>query len=375
MLKRFFEKAISSSIPVPAYKIVDFIAKYDGTFVRLNCFNSLYDELEPRVKEFKESVLRDTPNLSIFDKLPFSVWNYKGDKFNCLIFSLDLVNGRYSTVISHNIPFLTILQIGQDIYVSKFGNASDTISINNIKNIINTCVENKLFPSNYKVHSLTNDIIEKPFNFLTRSRQLVYRLLIEETEKTNKFNTGLGESTIWKNGKPSGITFNIQTQPFELQIQEAKIKTWEIDSYSNVFISGDYFVYTRFGEELISEYDYYRPAISIYKYDDVLVNELFDLYFNGHIIGEYNSNEPYYYYCLRYITPDLKTIANLPQKFEDKMKSFLEKRLQNEIDNNIDIDYVIKNIKGQLVSLQNFKLRNQDLLMEALSKYQEVEVV
>ena len=57
------------------------------------------------------------------------------------------------------------------------------------------------------------------------------------------------------------------------------------------------------------------------------------------------------------------------------MKSFLEKRLQNEIDKNIDIDYVIKNIKEQLVSLQNFKLRNQDLLREALSKYQEVEVV
>ena len=57
------------------------------------------------------------------------------------------------------------------------------------------------------------------------------------------------------------------------------------------------------------------------------------------------------------------------------MKSFLEKRLQNEIDKNIDIDYVIKNIKEQLTSLQNFKLRNQDLLMEALSKYQKIEVV
>lgn len=375
MLKRFFEKAISSSVPVPAYKIVDFIAKYDGTFVRLNCFNSLYDELEPRVKEFKESVLRDTPNLSIFDKLPFSVWNYKGDKFNCLIFSLDLVNGRYSTVISHNIPFLTILQIGQDIYVSKFGNASDTISINNIKNIINRGVESESFPSKYKVHSLTNDIIEKPFDFLTRSRQLVYRLSIEETEKTNKFNTGLGESTIWKNGKPSGVAFNIQTPPFELLIKEAKITTWELDDYGDIFISGDYFVFTGLGEELISESNYYTPSISIYKYDDILLNELFDLYFNSHIIGEYNSNEPYDYYCRHYITPDLRTIANLPQKFEDKMKSFLEKRLQNEIDKNIDIDYVIKNIKEQLVSLQNFKLRNQDLLREALSKYQEVEVV
>jgi hypothetical protein len=375
MLKRFLEKAISSSVPVPAYKIVDFMAKYDGTFVRLNCFSSLYDEWEPRVKKFKENILRDTPNFSIFDKLPFSVWNYKGDEFNCLIFSFDLINGRYSTVISRNVPFLTILQIGQNIYVSKFGNTTDIISINNIKNIINTGVESELFPSNYKVHSLTYDIIEKPFNFSTRSRQLVYRLSIEETKKTNKFNTGLGESTIWKNGKPSGIAFNIQTPPFELLIKEAKIKTWEMDDYGDIFISGDYFVYTSFGEELINESTYYMPSISIYKYDDILVSELFDLYFNSHIIGEYNSNESYYYYCHHYITPDLRTIANLPQKFEDKMKSFLEKRLQNEIDKNIDIDYVIKNIKEQLTSLQNFKLRNQDLLMEALSKYQKIEVV
>lgn len=375
MLKRFLEKVISSSVSVPAYKIVDFIAKYDGTFVRLNCFSSLYDELEPIVKEFKDNVFLHNQDISRFDKLYFSVWNYKGKEFNCLIFSFDLINMRYSSVISRNVPFLTILQIGQHIYVSKFGNTYDTISINNIKNIINTGVESELFPSNYKVHSLTYDIIEKPFNFLARSHQLVYQLSIEETKKNNKFNTGLGESTIWKSGKPSGMTFNIQTPPFELVIQEAKIKTLELDDYGDIFISGDYFVYTRFGEELISEYDYYRPAISIYKYDDVLVNELFDLYFNGNIIGNYNSADPYYYYCLRYITPYLRTIANLPQKFEDKMKSFLEKRLQNEMDNNIDIDYVIKNIKGQLVSLQNFKLRNQDLLREALSKYQEVEVV
>lgn len=375
MLKRFLEKVISSSVSVPAYKIVDFIAKYDGTFVRLNCFSSLYDELEPIVKEFKDNVFLHNQDISRFDKLYFSVWNYKGKEFNCLIFSFDLINMRYSSVISRNVPFLTILQIGQHIYVSKFGNTYDTISINNIKNIINTGVESELFPSNYKVHSLTYDIIEKPFNFLARSHQLVYQLSIEETKKNNKFNTGLGESTIWKSGKPSGMTFNIQTPPFELVIQEAKIKTLELDDYGDIFISGDYFVYTRFGEELISEYDYYRPAISIYKYDDVLVNELFDLYFNSHIIGEYNSNESYYYYCHHYITPDLRTIANLPQKFEDKMKSFLEKRLQNEIDKNIDIDYVIKNIKEQLTSLQNFKLRNQDLLMEALSKYQKIEVV
>lgn len=374
MLKRFFKKTLLPS--VPAYRIVDFMAKYDGKFVRLDCFNTLYDDFEPYMNKFKKDILRKNKNLSTFDKLPFSVWNYKGDEFNCLIFSFDLINGRYSSIISRNTPFLTILQIEQDIYVSKFGYTYDAIPFNNIKNIINIGTDCGLFPSNYKIHNLTDDIINKPFTFSTRSPQLVYRLSINETVKTNKFNQGLGESTIWKNGKPSGLLFNVGIRSFELSIKEAEIKTLDIDDYGDVFISGDYFVYTNFAnEELVSEHSNYIPLISIYKYDDILVSELFELYFNSNIIGDYNSEEPYWAYCQGYITPDLRTIANLPQKFENKMKSYLETRLQNEINNNIDIDYVIENIKDQLLSLQNFKLRNQDLLVEALSKYQDIEVI
>lgn len=373
MLNRFF-KAVSPV--VPAYKISDFMAKYDGKFIRLDYFNTLYDDFEPYMNKFKKDILRKNKNLSTFDKLPFSVWNYKGDEFNCLIFSFDLINGRYSSIISRNTPFLTILQIEQDIYVSKFGYTYDAIPFNNIKNIINIGTECGLFPSNYKIHNLTDDIINKPFTFSIRSHQLVYRLSINETVKTNKFNQGLGESTIWKNGKPSGLLFNLGIRSFELSIKEAEIKTLDIDDYGDVFISGDYFVYTNFAdEELVSEHSNYIPLISIYKYDDILVSELFELYFNSNIIGGYNSEEPYWAYCQGYITPDLRTIANLPQKFENKMKSYLETRLQNEINNNIDIDYVIENIKDQLLSLQNFKLRNQDLLVEALSKYQDIEVI
>lgn len=374
MIKQFFKNAFS--IAVPAYRIVDFIAKYDGKFIRLDCFNTLYDELKPHLNKFKENILNENQNLSAFDNLPFSVWNYKGDEFNCLIFSFDLINGRYSSIVSHNIPFLTILQFGQDIYVSKFGNTFDSIPLNNIKNIVNTGVECGLFPPSYIIQSLTKDIIEKTFPFSKRTGQLVYRLSIDETEKINKFNKGLGSSTIWKNGKPSGLSFDIETPSFELSIQEAKIQTWNMDNYGDIFISGDYFVYTNFGdEELISKYNYYMPVISIYKYDDILVGEFFDLYFRNNIVNKHKFDEPYYDYCQRYITPDLKIIANLPQKFEDKMKSYLGKRLQNETNNNIDIDYVIENIKSQLLSLQEYKLRNQDLLIEALSKYQDIEVI
>ena len=372
MLKRFFKKTLSPS--VPAYRIVDFMAKYDGKFVRLDYFNTLYDDLKPYTHKFKENILDKNYNLSTFDNLPFSVWNYKGDEFNCVIFSFDLINGRYSSIISENIPFLTILQIDKDISVSQFGNTFDTIPFNIIKNIINTGVGFELFPYNYKIQNLTNDIIEKPYAFSARPSQLVYRLSIEESEKTNKFNTGLGQSTIWKNGKPSGLTFDVQTPSFNLLIKEAKIKTLKLDDYSDMFISGEYFVYTNFGAELRSAY-YDTPSISIYKYDDILASELFDAYFNSEIIGGYNSKLPYSHYCSWYISPDLRTIANLPQKFANKMKSFLENRLQNEINSNIDIDYVIENIKGQLLSLQDFKLRNQDLLIEALSKYQEIEVI
>ena len=46
MLNRFF-KAVAPV--VPAYKISDFMAKYDGKFVRLNCFNTLYDDFEPYI--------------------------------------------------------------------------------------------------------------------------------------------------------------------------------------------------------------------------------------------------------------------------------------------------------------------------------------
>ena len=65
----------------------------------------------------------------------------------------------------------------------------------------------------------------------------------------------------------------------------------------------------------------------------------------------------------------------MPQKFKDKARAHLEKRLQAEEKSNIDIEYVMKNIKGQLLSLQAFKLQNQKLIHDALSEFQEIEVI
>ena len=206
MLKEFFKKI--TSLSVPAYRVVDFIAKYDGEFIKLDCFNDLYNELIPHINQFKENILDKNLHINSPNELHFAGWNYKGDEFNCIIFSFDVINGRYSSIMSDNIPFLTILQVGQDIYISEFGRKLDTLPIDNIKNIIKVGVNNVLFPENHKIHNLTNEVIEKPFTFKKRQPPLVYKLSIDTSEyKTNSLNTGLGSSTIWQNGKPTGLTF------------------------------------------------------------------------------------------------------------------------------------------------------------------------
>lgn len=376
MLKEFFKKI--TSLSVPAYRVVDFIAKYDGEFIKLDCFNDLYNELAPHINQFKENILDKNLHINSPNELHFTVWNYKGDEFNCIIFSFDVINGRYSSIMSDNIPFLTILQVGQDIYISEFGRNLDTLPIDNIKNIIRVGVNNGLFPENHKIHNLTNDVIEKPFTFKERQPPLVYKLSIDNIEyKTNSLNTGLGSSTIWQNGKPTGLTFDIKVPAFSVHFPKAQIKSWKMDVYGDIFISGEYFAYTTFGdEEWIPDYGYYSPSFFIGKCDDILVNEVFELYFNHILIGNSDHNfDNEFKYCRYYITPNPSKISHLPHKFKDKARMHLEKRLQAEEKSNIDIEYVMRNIKSQLLSLQEFKLQNQKLIQDALSEFQEIEVI
>jgi hypothetical protein len=376
MLKRFLKKITSPT--VPAYQVVDFMAKYDGAFIKLDCFNILYKELAPHINQFKENIMDKNSHINSFNQLHFAVWNYKGDEFNCIIFSFDVINGRYSSIMSDNIPFLTILQVGQDVYISEFGRNLDTLPIDNIKNIIKVGVNNGLFPENHKIHNLTNEVIEKPFTFKGRQPPLVYKLSIANTEyKTNSLNTGLGSSTIWQNGKPTGLTFDIKVPAFSVDFPKAQINSWKMDVYGDIFIGGEYFVYTTFGdEEKIPDYGYYLPSFFIGKYDDILVNEVFELYFDHILTGNSDHNfDNEFKYCRHYITLNPSAISHLPQKLDDKTRTYLKKRLQAEEKSNIDIEYVMKNIKGQLLSLQEFKLQNQKLIQDALSELQEIEVI
>lgn len=376
MLKRFFKKITSPT--VPAYQVVDFMAKYDGAFIKLDCFNILYKELAPHINQFKENIMDKNLHINSPNELHFAVWNYKGDEFNCIIFSFNVINGRYSSIMSDNIPFLTILQVGQDVYISEFGRNLDTLPIDNIKNIIKVGVNNGLFPENHKIHNLTNEVIEADFLFKKRQPPLVYKLSIDDSEyKTNSLNTGLGSSTIWQNGKPTGLTFDIKLPAFSVRCPKVQIKSWKMDVYGDIFISGEYFVYTTFDdEERIPDYGYYTPSFFIGKYDYILINEVFDLYFDYILIDNSAHNfDNEFKYCRHYITPNPSTISHLPQKFKDKARAHLEKRLQAEEKSNIDIEYVMKNIKGQLLSLQEFKLQNQKLIQDALSELQEIEVI
>lgn len=376
MLKRFFKKITSPT--VPAYQVVDFMAKYDGVFIKLDCFNILYKELAPHINQFKENIMDKNLHINSPNELHFAVWNYKGDEFNCIIFSFDIINGRYSSIMSDNIPFLTILQVGQDVYISEFGRNLDTLPIDNIKNIIKVGVNNGLFPENHKIHNLTNEVIEADFLFKKRQPPLVYKLSINNTEyKTNSFNTGLGSSTIWQNGKPTGLTFDIKVPAFSVDFPKAQINSWKMGVYGDIFISGEYFVYTTFGdEEKIPDYGYYLPSFFIGKYDDILVNEVFDLYFDHILTGNSDHNfDNEFKYCRHYITLNPSAISHLPQKLEDKTRTYLKKRLQAEEKSNMDIEYVMKNIKGQLLLLQEFKLQNQKLIQDALSELQEIEVI
>lgn len=378
MLKEFFKKI--TSLSVPAYRVVDFIAKYDGEFIKLDCFNDLYNELAPHINQFKENIADSNLHISSVNELHFTVWNYKGDDFNCIIFSFDSINGRYSSIISNNIPFLTILQVGRDIYLSEFGRNLDTLPFNNIRNIIKVGVNNGLFPEKYKIHNLTNEVIEKQFTFKERQLPLVYMLSIDNTEyKTNSFKTGSGISRTWSNGEAGGLLFDIKLPDFTLSLPKVCIDSWKIYAYGDLFISGKYFVYTgytAFKDESKLHYNYFEPSIFIGKYDDILVNEVFDLYFGYILTGNRDHNfDNEFKYCRFYITPNPSTISHLPQKFKDKARTHFEKRLKEEEKSNIDIEYVMQNIENQLLSLQKFKLQNQKLIHDALSEFQEIEVI
>lgn len=162
---RFLQKIISPA--VPAGKIVDFIVKYDGEFIELNQFNQLGRELSKNLKQFKREICQYRPFAS---KSRISVFNYKGGRFNCLILSINISECASNSI---NVPFLTILQVGKNVYFSQFGNSNDLFSFTHIKKILNIGISNDLFLADYKVKFLTDRILDN-FIFKSHTPQTVY---------------------------------------------------------------------------------------------------------------------------------------------------------------------------------------------------------
>ena len=57
------------------------------------------------------------------------------------------------------------------------------------------------------------------------------------------------------------------------------------------------------------------------------------------------------------------------------MRAYLNAKLQEYIKPSLNMDEILKNVKEQANALQDFKVRNQTLLAEALSEYQDIEVI
>ena len=138
------------------------------------------------------------------------------------------------------------------------------------------------------------------------------------------------------------------------------------------FVSNDYFV--EVNNNLLSRDPVASSSITIWKCD----NGMSDINYNNYIGIDIDADSLLsgwnnYYYT--YVTTSERQISRLVRKHREIMENYLNIKLQTTMTTNVNIDDILEIVKEQVNTLQNFKLRNQALLVEELSKYQEVEVV
>ena len=365
----FLQKIISKIISpaVSAEKITDFIIKYDGELIELNQFNQLGRELSKNLKQFKNYILKYNTSYCISH---ISVLNYKSDEFNCLLFSLDISDYENNVnILSVNVPFLAVLQTGKNIYFSEFGYLTDSISFGHIKQIINIGINNNLFPADCKVKYLTDRILES-FTFKPHLPQTVYKV---ETiiENINNYAGAKNNSDIIL-AKDNYFSLNLNSKAFGFSFtkQDLRIVKKELNDGKS-FVSNNYFIevnnYPFSPDPLTSS------SIVIYKCD----NDMLDINFN--CVGVDSNIEKFlsdwHVYCNTYVTTSESQIARLVRKNKEVMKVYLNAKLQEHMTSSLNIDEILERVKEQANALQDFKVRNQTLLAEVLSEYQDIEVI
>lgn len=348
---------------VSAGKITDFIVKYDGEFIELDHFKQLNPELSKNLTQFKNNILK-------YNMIEFlsniSVFNYKSSEFNCLIFSID-ISEQEPNVLNVNIPFLAVLQVGKNVYFSRFGHLNDTISFNHIRQIVNIGISNNLFHTDSQVKFLTHRILES-FAFKPHPTQIIYKVehIIEDVSNYQNVN-----EIVLANDEY--FSLNLQTKAFGFNFLKLDVEIVKIElNGGNRFVSNDYFV--EVSNNHLSREPLASSSIIISKCD----NGMSDINYNNHIeintdadslLSSWNN----YYYT--YVTTSERQISRLVRKHREIMESYLNIKLQTTMTPNVNIDDILEIVKEQVNILQNFKLRNQALLAEELSKYQEVEVI
>lgn len=360
----FLQKILSPA--VSAGKITDFIIKYDGEFIQLDYFNQLNRELSKNLTQFKSNILK----YNMIDSLShISVFNYKGNEFNCLIFSID-ISEKEPNILNVNIPFLAVLQVGKNIYFSRFGHLNDTISFNHIKQIVNIGISNNLFHTDSQVKFLTDRILES-FAFKPHPTQIIYKVehIIEDVSNyPNAENNG---EIVLANDEYFSLKLQTKAFGFSFLKLDVEITKKELNDGKR-FVSNDYFV--EVNNNLLSRDPVASSSITIWKCD----NGMSDINYNNYIGIDIDADSLLsgwnnYYYT--YVTTSERQISRLVRKHREIMENYLNIKLQTTMTTNVNIDDILEIVKEQGNTLQNFKLRNQALLVEELSKYQEVEVV
>lgn len=357
---RFLQKIFSPV--VPAEKITDFIIKYDGEFIELNQFNQLGRELSKNLKQFKNNIAQYR---SLNSRSRISVFNYKGGEFNCLIFSIDF-SEHYANSLNINAPFLTILQVGKNIYFSQFGNLNDSISLSHIKQILNIGISNDLFPADCKVKFLTDRVLES-FEFKPHPPQIVYKVETIIENITNYAGAKNNSDIILAKDDHFSLNLKPQAVEFSFTKQDLRIVKKELNDGKS-FISNNYFI------EVDNNCPPYYPfSIFIYECDNGMLE-------TNHNYPEIDPNEEkllsdWHVYCDSYVTTSERQIARLVRKNKEIMETYLNAKLQEHMTSSLNIDEILERVKEQANSLQDFKVRNQALLAEALSEYQDIEVI
>lgn len=360
----FLQKILSPA--VSAGKITDFIVKYDGEFIPLNYFNQLNRELSKNLTQFKNNILKYNMVVSLSR---ITVFNYKGSEFNCLIFSID-ISEQEPNILNINIPFLAVLQVGKNVYFSRFGHLNDTISFNHIKQIINIGITNKLFHTDSQVKFLTDRILES-FVFKPHPTQIIYKVehIIEDV--SNYPNVKNNSEIVLANDKYFSLNLHTKAFGFSFLKLDVEIVKKELNDGKR-FVSNDYFV--EVNNNHLSREPLVSSSIIISKCD----NGMSDINYNNHIeintdADRFLSDWNHYYYT--YITTSERQISRLVRKHREIMETYLNAKLQTTMTQNVNIDDILEIVKEQVNILQNFKLHNQALLTEALSKYREIEVI